>query len=470
MYPSTSNADMNFITKFSDVEERRSKGIRFKENSVRQILDFYPELACLCYDGKIEFLNESGASLLGFDNPEDAFHTSFNEFLVDNYAGLKGHFIALLLEEDELFPARLRKTDGDVISMNISVQWARELGSDAGILKAQDITQRLSLLEEIKESESRFRHLIDNAIDLFCACDRGKINFINKTGLELLGADNADQIIGRPISDLFHADYKSIFLDSLPELSQENMKLPAKLNRLDGASIDVHVKVTSSYQGGSDSFMLEVRDISEHRRAVMTLHQTNQELEQRVINRTQKLSDEVERRREAEEQMRQMATHDSLTGLPNRAQLIERLDREITEAEKSGDSFAVLFIDLDGFKSVNDGLGHEAGDLLLQQVAMRLLKSIREEDVAARIGGDEFVVTLMNVDDRAVIENRARIILDSLTNPFSLDDDREANIGGSIGVAIFPADGSGVDKLLKSADKAMYEVKNSGKNNIAFAN
>ena len=469
MYSDEIKADINYISTFSDIEERRADGIRFKENSVRQVLDFYPDLACLCYDNRIEYLNSGGANLLGLENPDEAYHTSFSEFLVDDYSGMKEQLIGLLLDEDDNFPARIQKPNGEVISMNISAQWARELGNDAVILKAQDITQRLVLLKEIKQSESRFRNLIDNAIDLFCACDQGKISFINKTGLEMLGADELDQIIDRPIADLFHADYKSIFSDSLADLSRENMMLPAKLAKLDGASVDVHVQVNASNPGGEDSYMIEIRDISEHRRAVMTLHQTNLELEQRVVNRTQKLSDEVDRRREAENQMREMATHDSLTGLPNRVQLIDQLEARINLAAGTGGSFAVLFIDLDGFKAVNDGLGHEAGDILLKQVAMRLRTSIRDNDLAARIGGDEFVVTLMDVENRETIENRARVILDSLTNRFSLGEDLEAQIGGSIGVAVYPTDGGSVDKLLKNADKAMYEVKESGKNNVAFA-
>jgi diguanylate cyclase (GGDEF)-like protein/PAS domain S-box-containing protein len=458
------NADANLR-----IDDRRRVGPRFSESNVRHVLEFYPDLACLCLDGRIEWMNSSGAEMLGFADSKEAYGEFFAKYLLAEFADISENFLDLMLEEKAPFPARLQTPDGSIISVNLNAQWVRELGHGKVIVTAQNITQRVRLLEDIKNSEARFRRLVDNALDLVCSVESGKITFINKTGLAFLRAENWTEVIGRNLADIFDEDYKQIFSDALVELSAEDALFPAKLERLTGESIDVHVMVRQADDGKKDSFMIEARDISEHRRAVMTLHQTNQDLEERVEHRTRELSEEVLRRRDAEEGLRYLATHDALTGLPNRVRLIEELSVEKDRAMKEATSFAIMFIDLDGFKSVNDSLGHEAGDKLLRQVSERLASSIRKNDLAARIGGDEFVVALLDLGDRVIIEKLARKILDALAEPFDLGDGDEANIGGSIGIAIFPGHGETTEALLKNADAAMYKVKATGKNNIAFS-
>jgi diguanylate cyclase (GGDEF)-like protein len=164
-----------------------------------------------------------------------------------------------------------------------------------------------------------------------------------------------------------------------------------------------------------------------------------------------------------------MANHDSLTGLPNRGHLLEVLKMEIDAAAENPRMMAVMYVDLDGFKAVNDGRGHNAGDMLLKIVAQRLKGCIRKSDLAARIGGDEFVVVLRNVKTLAIVATRARDIVAMMGEPFDVDGDRSAEIGASVGVALFPDDGATPDSLLKAADGAMYGVKQGGKNAVAFA-
>jgi diguanylate cyclase (GGDEF)-like protein/PAS domain S-box-containing protein len=469
-----SSANITPISSKEDAkkDERRRAGLRFPgidDSDVRNILDFFPDLACLCCEGKIIWMNRAGEEMLCLPKSELANGEFFAKYLVAEFADISEDFIELMLAESAPFPTRLKTHTGSVISVNLSAQWAGELGDDTVLVTAQNITQRIKLLEEIKNSEARFRSLVDHALDLVCSCKNGEITFINKTGLKLLSAENWTEVIGKKLADIFHDDYKQIFEESLGELSSEESLFPAKLVRLNGEAIDVHVMVTEAADGIADSYMIEVRDISEHRRAVMTLHQTNQELEERVEMRTRELSEEVVRRRDAEELLRQMATQDSLTGLPNRLRLIEELSVEKNRAMKEATSFAVMFIDLDGFKAVNDELGHEAGDNLLCHVSKRLVSSIRKNDLAARIGGDEFVIVLVDLGDKAIIGKLAQKILDAIGAPFNLGNGLEANIGGSIGIAIYPGDGETTDVLLKKADNAMYGVKATGKNNIAFA-
>jgi len=161
------------------------------------------------------------------------------------------------------------------------------------------------------------------------------------------------------------------------------------------------------------------------------------------------------------------ATHDVLTGLPNRALLAERIQHAIHVSKRSGLSFAVLFMDLDGFKAINDSLGHAVGDGLLIAVGQRIRDCIRGEDMVSRIGGDEFVVVMSNLASPEVVENLAENILSVLRQDFRVDE-ATLRVTSSIGIAVYPNSGETVDTLMKNADAAMYEAKQNGRNTYRF--
>lgn len=153
-----------------------------------------------------------------------------------------------------------------------------------------------------------------------------------------------------------------------------------------------------------------------------------------------------------------MAHHDPLTGLPNRLLLIKRLQRVIAEAARQQQLLALLFIDLDGFKTVNDRCGHEIGDRLLAVVAARIAACVRADDIACRYGGDEFVALLANIDDPAIAVRISQDIQEVVGRRYWIDG-QAINITASIGVAIYPADGVRYDALLSHADAEMYRCK-----------
>jgi diguanylate cyclase (GGDEF)-like protein len=173
---------------------------------------------------------------------------------------------------------------------------------------------------------------------------------------------------------------------------------------------------------------------------------------------------DITERRQAEEKLRVVSTHDPLTALPNRTLLHERLSHALAKAQRHGRQLAVLFIDLDRFKYVNDTLGHEAGDKLLQVAAQRLYDCLRETDTMARQGGDEFVVLMDELADREPISRVSQRILDTVAQPFVVDG-QELHITASIGISVYPDDGR---TLLRNADIAMYRAKEKGKNNFQF--
>ncbi|MES2013214.1 MAG: EAL domain-containing protein [Pseudomonadota bacterium] len=185
-----------------------------------------------------------------------------------------------------------------------------------------------------------------------------------------------------------------------------------------------------------------------------------------IINYVVVFSDITENKR-SQSHLHKLVNHDTLTGLPNRRLLNELMEQAIKRAEREDNQLALLFIDLDRFKAINDTLGHQVGDKLLYEVSRRISRAIRESDVAARLGGDEFLVVmdlLSNTEDAATV---ARKIINALQVEFVIDG-REIFIGASVGISIFPKDGADVDSLIKAADIAMYQVKNSGKNNHCF--
>jgi diguanylate cyclase (GGDEF)-like protein/PAS domain S-box-containing protein len=188
---------------------------------------------------------------------------------------------------------------------------------------------------------------------------------------------------------------------------------------------------------------------------------------------------DITERKETETRIARLAYFDSLTGLPNRESFLETLDREVRRAQLSRKRLAILFVDLDGFKSINDTLGHHAGDLLLQAAADRLRQIVRPGDVVsrtpsdslegqlARLGGDEFTALLLNLDDSAVAMNAANRLREQLCRPFIIEG-RDLRLTASIGITVFPDDGVDASALMKHADTAMYHAKELGRNNCQF--
>jgi len=178
---------------------------------------------------------------------------------------------------------------------------------------------------------------------------------------------------------------------------------------------------------------------------------------------------DITERKTAQHELYKLAHHDRLTGLPNRVLLEDRLQQAKALSQRMFRSFAVLFLDLDRFKMINDTLGHSVGDELLRLVSVRLKKTLRETDTVARIGGDEFIILLSSVNDRSDVSHLADKILKSLVVPFKLRD-HELFITTSLGVCMYPEDGQETDDIVKKADIAMYHAKSMGRNNVQFYN
>ena len=163
-----------------------------------------------------------------------------------------------------------------------------------------------------------------------------------------------------------------------------------------------------------------------------------------------------------------LAMHDALTGLPNRRLLMDRLSLAIAHAHRNKSTMAVMYLDLDGFKQINDTLGHDAGDTLLKMVAERLVAAVRQEDTVARMGGDEFVIALWELTHADGVAKLVSKVIQAVSQPYSIQG-HDVNITASAGVGIYPTHGEQVETLMKNADLALFEAKRTGKNDYRIA-
>jgi diguanylate cyclase (GGDEF)-like protein/PAS domain S-box-containing protein len=338
---------------------------------------------------------------------------------------------------------RLHKS-GRPVDVSVSISPIRDQnGRVIGASKiARDISDKVQAerraLELMRESrvyaaivESSDDAIISKTLD-------GTITSWNRAAERIFGY-TAEEIIGRPMTTVIPADRLGEEIDILARLSRgeriehfETIRL-----RKDGGLVNISATVSPLVDDSG-----------------------------RVVGAS-KIARDITERIEAERTIWRQANYDTLTQLPNRRYFKERLHAEIARAGRVGKHVAVLFIDLDRFKEVNDSLGHQAGDELLLQAAERIKASLRDADSVARMGGDEFTVLLSDIggaDDATPIAARLN---ERLFDPFVLDG-LQVHISGSIGVAVYPEDGATVDELLKHADQAMYESKRLGRNQTRY--
>ncbi len=308
--------------------------------------------------------------------------------------------------------------------------------------------------ERLKESEEMHRFIVNSSPDLVYLLDRnGCFEFVNHRFQTLLGYSNGD-LLGRHYSELiFEED-----LDSARNLFNERRTGDRALHHVELRVRSRRVRTVDRPFQTQTVWM----DLTAQGR-----YSDNDERSRENFIGTYGTARDISERKEAEQVINFQAYHDLLTHLPNRALLKDRLSLAITQAQRNKRRLAVMFLDLDRFKIVNDTLGHTMGDRLLKAVANRLQGCLRGGDTLSRFGGDEFTLLLPEVRTRDDIVVIASKILDKLAAPFVIDG-HELFVGASIGVAMYPEAGDSVESLIQSADIAMYHVKGRGKNGYQF--
>ena len=312
----------------------------------------------------------------------------------------------------------------------------------------------LRIASQLENSEKLYRYLVDSSPDIIYTLNHeGRFTFVNDRAYQLLGFAR-EELIGKHYSILVH------------EEDLERARYVFNERRVDErASRNVELRLKCHAGGSQDrTFNNTLMTISLNS---IGMHVPDGDVKKLEFFGTYGVARDITDRKRAEEVISYQAYHDILTDLPNRMLFKDRLGLAVIQAKRKLTELAVMFIDLDRFKLVNDTLGHVKGDELLQQVAVRLKDCLRRGDTLARQGGDEFTIVLPELRDREDAKLIADKFLECLHKPFDLDG-HEVHISASIGIAIYPGDGESIDELLRHADIAMYQVKALGKNGHSF--
>ena len=297
---------------------------------------------------------------------------------------------------------------------------------------------RVKAEEALRESEQRLRTIIETEPECIKIVDgNGHLLQMNAAGLAMLEADSLEQAQKRKLMDFILPEYQRPFLD-------------------------LHKRVMG---GESGMLEFEILGLAGTRRWLET-HAAPMRDAKGDITLLLGVTRDITLRKQSEERIHYLAHFDALTGLPNRTQLEDRASYAISLSQRSQDPVAVMFLDLDHFKDINDTLGHSVGDTLLVELAKRLRLVLREEDTLSRLGGDEFIFLLHGIDAQAAA-HVAQKLLEVIAKPYRIEN-HDLNVTGSIGIALYPDDGGDLETLSKSADAAMYRAKQQGRNGYCF--
>ncbi|MEW8023303.1 MAG: EAL domain-containing protein [Candidatus Thiodiazotropha sp.] len=327
------------------------------------------------------------------------------------------------------------------------------LRSVANVLERRQLkATNQSIQLRLQESESLHKFIVNNSPDMIYLLDHeGRFAFINERVKSLLGYDQKE-IIGEHFSKLIHTE----------DIERAHFTFNER-RAGERATRSAELKLSSKNNNGSrffDSGTVPVELSS------IGIYTTNDDKTKSFIG-TYGVARDISERKQAEELIKYQLYHDLLTNLPNRSLFRDRLNMAMAQSKRSGKKLAIMYLDMDRFKIINDSLGHYVGDELLKMVGQRLRSELREADTLARVGGDEFNLLIPEINDIQDARNLAEKILRLTLEPFIIKNE-EIFISFSIGISIYPSDGDTKDSLIKHADIAMYKVKNAGKNGYAF--
>ncbi|WP_127588522.1 bifunctional diguanylate cyclase/phosphodiesterase [Paenibacillus koleovorans] len=329
--------------------------------------------------------------------------------------------------------------DGYEITVELTVTQVSLHGMTQYTIYMRDITDRKLVEGALKESEERYRRLVDFSPEAIVVHRNGKIVFANEATVRMLGVPDTTFLFGHSVYDWVGEDRKeevTAWLHAIEYAEDPAGPIELEIMKYDGERIEIEANSILIQIEGKSFIQTIARDITEKKRSERTV--------------------------------KQMAYYDGLTGLPNRNKFNDLVTHSLEFAFTHELLVAIMFIDVDRFKHINDTLGHPVGDLLLKELAKRLSRCVRDSDTASRLGGDEFIVLLPNTtrDQAAIVAKR---MMDAIAKPFAIEGNSIV-VTTSIGIAMYPNDGETSEALIKNADLAMYEAKELGKNSFRFYN
>ncbi len=417
-----------------DVTERKhaEQALKEAEERYRKLVELAPVGILVYRDGAYRLANRAAAKILGAEEPSRLLGIDPFDLITDPYRELIRERARRLLQHGGGAPPieiEMRRLDGGVVAVETVSAAIQDAGKPAVQIAMRDVTEARRARRALEEAEARWRGLVELSPDAVVLIRNGRYVFVNKRALELFGALSSEEILGRTPFDFFLEEHWPVIEERIRQLNEHGGFVPPiefRLRRLDGRIIDVESAGAAIPDGEHPTILTVLRDISQ--------------------------------RKALEAELWRRAHYDSLTGLPNRSLFFDRLDQILARSEREQRQGALVLLDLDGFKPINDAHGHDAGDALLRAVARRLQRVVRRSDTVARLGGDEFAMLLYPVPDEATVAAIAERIVHALTAPVWYEG-RALKVGASLGAAFFPSDGAEPEILLKRADLALYRAK-----------
>jgi diguanylate cyclase (GGDEF)-like protein/PAS domain S-box-containing protein len=399
-------------------------------------------IAILEDNGTVRYISPSVEGTLGYQ-PEELVGKSVFDYVHPEDVEVVSRWFAEILENIPMTPPielRLRAADGTWRHMVVRNNRFDDPDVEGVVVIARDVTERKKTQEALKESENRLQVLFENSSDVISLINLDNtIRYISPSVKRVLGYE-PEELEGTLVSDLVHQEDFDRFGRKIVEEIQSGISpsrpIEARYQHRDG-----------SWRHLETTFNVLIDDPNV----------------QGVVCTTR----DVTERKQLEEQLKHQAFHDLLTGLPNRYLLLERLEQALSRTSRQHNQVVVLFMDLDGFKVVNDSLGHEIGDRVLQAVAEQLKGCLRPEDTLARFGGDEFIVLIEDLGDPADAVRVAERLMEALREQFVVDG-RELFVKPSIGIALGTYRTKSPEDLLRDADTAMYRAKAEGSSYRVF--
>ena len=399
-------------------------------------------------------------------------------FTDEDFASLERAYAELDAGRTSTTEHWLRRKDGSGFWCRMSGRALEAGRPDKGyVWLFEDITERKRADSEVQRMVREQDLILDNATVGIAFVRNRVIQRCNPFLDEMVGAAHG-ALIGQPSSVLFASaeDWgeagRLAFANTAPGDTHDR---EWRFKRGDGSTFLCRTRGRRIDAGGAEQeWIWSFEDVTLEREVRESLEASRDVLERAVAERTGELQEantrlqaEIADRRQAETHARHLADHDALTGLPNRRLLEDRLTQALAASQRNRKQTAVMFVDLDRFKNINDSLGHAAGDLVLKECAERLVKQLRVVDTICRMGGDEFVVVLPEIKRASDAANVAAKILETVAQPFRVEE-RELHITPSVGISVFPDDGRDAESLIRNADAAMYHAKETGRANYQF--
>jgi diguanylate cyclase (GGDEF)-like protein/PAS domain S-box-containing protein len=382
---------------------------------------------------------------------------------------------------------RIRRPNGEVryVYETGTVEFNADGKAIAAFGLLQDVTERKLYQQEL-ENRDAMAQQVENITDIghfiFDLQDE-TYNYLSRGFARIHGVsveEYSSMVNSRAddVEDLHPEDHDRVVeVYARHKQEGEDFNIDYRIFRSDGAIRWIREQSTAVRGPGGEPWQSigVIQDITEQKNIEKSLREARDSLEQMVKKRTRKLAEMV-RQREAEIREREkmaaelefLANHDALTGLPSLRLCKDRIGHSLAEARRNRQMSAVMFLDLDGFKDINDAHGHEFGDQVLKFVADRIRAEIRETDTVARIGGDEFVIISSSLPESSIAGRIASSLIRQISRPVRIEA-TEVTVSASIGIAFYPQNGTTAEELIRSADKAMYVVKRGGKNAFGFA-